>query len=218
MDWSGEWWVLILGPGLVILVVGIVYFTRSRAFRFRSSAAQLGLIALQGLNPISEQDKDKSRLFCRKGKISNLYGDRVRSPSRLLFDFSASAGLSPARANSRETVAAFTAPDGIPDFQLIPASAANVPPPKAGLHNIRLDSDFGRRYSLHAEAESSVRNLFSSVLIDRLIGAASGAEWSVEKAGAWLLVYRNDVMFPPDSITDSLQRAQAVANVFLEAR
>ena len=52
MDWSGGWWRLILGPGLVILVVGIVYFTRSRVSRFRSAAAQVSLIALQGLNPI----------------------------------------------------------------------------------------------------------------------------------------------------------------------
>src|SRR5208282_3872654 len=97
MDWSGEWWVLILGPGLVILVVGVVYFTRSRAFRFRSAAAQLGLIALQGLNPISEEDKKGFNLFSRGsgGQMTNLFGDRVNSASRLLFDFADSFGSSP---------------------------------------------------------------------------------------------------------------------------
>lgn len=219
MDWSGEWWVLILGPGLVILVVGILYFTRSRAFRFRSAAAQLGLIALQGLNPISEQDKNKSSLFSRGsgGKISNLFGDCVKSPSWLLFDFSDSIG-SPAGTNCRETVAAFAAPDGVPDFQLIPVSSANVAPPSPGLQNICLDSEFGRRHSLRAESELSVRNLFTNVLIDRLIAAASRVEWSVEKAGAWLLVYRHNVLFPPQSISESGQRAQAVASVFLAGR
>ena len=56
------------------------------------------------------------------------------------------------------------------------------------------------------------------MLVDRLIAVASGAEWSVEKAGAWLLVYRHNVLFSPQSIAESWQRAQAVANVFLEAR
>jgi hypothetical protein len=219
MDWSGEWWVLILGPGLVILVVGILYFTRSRAFRFRSAAAQLGLIALQGLNPITEQDKNKSNLFSRApgGKISNLFGDRVKNPSRLVFDFFDAAG-SPAGADRKQTVAAFAAADGVPDFQLIPTSSTNAVPPSSGLQNIRLDSDFGRRYSLRAENESAVRILFSDVLVDRLSAAASGAEWSVEKAGAWLLVYRHNVLFPPVSIAESFQGARTVASVFLEVR
>ena len=122
MDWSGEWWVLILGPGLVILVVGILYFTRSRAFRFVPQPPQLGLIALQGLNPITEQDKNKSNLFCKggAGKITNLFGDRVKNPSRLLFDFSDSVG-SAAGTNCTQTVAAFAAPDSVQDFQLIPS-------------------------------------------------------------------------------------------------
>src|SRR5271166_3306069 len=127
MDWSGEWWVLILGPGLVILVVGILYFTRSRAFRFRSAAAQLELIALQGLNPIRDEDKKELNLFSRGsgGKIANLFGDRVNSPSRLLFDFADSFGISPpTNTNCQQTVAAFEAPrDDIPNFQMIPARA-----------------------------------------------------------------------------------------------
>ncbi len=126
MDWSGEWWVLILGPGLVILVVGVLYFTRSRAFRFRSAAAQLDLIALQGLNPISDE-----------------------------------------------------------------ARAGN---------------------------EAAVRAFFNLPFLDRLTASDSEAGWSVEKAGRWLLIYRHNQFFAPDAIPESLQRAQALAKLFLESR
>jgi hypothetical protein len=126
MDWSGEWWVLILGPGLVILVVGILYFTRSRAFRFRSAAAQLGFIALQGLNPISDEEKKGVRLFSESsgGKITNLFGDRIDAPSRLVFDFTTNTP-SPG-AQSAQTVAAFRCSfEDVADFKMIPIDAVD---------------------------------------------------------------------------------------------
>jgi hypothetical protein len=222
MDWSGEWWVLILGPGLVILVVGIFYFTRSRAFRFRSAAAQLGFIALQGLNPISDEDKKGCNLFSRgsAGKITNLFGDRVNSPSRLLFDFADSVGPSPQTiAKCQQTVAAFAAPkDGIPDFQMIPTRAVEGGPLSLGPQPIRFDShpDFGRRYGQCAGNETAIRAFFSLPFFDRLTASDPEAEWSVEKAGRWLLVYRHNQFFAPEAIPESWQRAQALANLFLE--
>jgi hypothetical protein len=223
MDWSGEWWVLILGPGLVILVGGVLYFTRSRAFRFRSAAAQLDLIALQGLNPISDEDKKGFNLFSRGsgGKMTNLFGDRVDSPSRLLFDFADSFGL-PAQdsAKRQQTVAAFAAAkDGIPNFQMTPARALEGAPLISGAPPIRFDShpDFGRRYALRAGNETAIRALFGHSFLDRLTACDPEAGWSVEKAGRWLLVYRHNQFFAPDAIPESWQRAQALASLFLES-
>ncbi len=222
MDWSGEWWVLILGPGLVILVVGILYFTRSRAFRFRSAAAQLELIALQGLNPISDEDKKELNLFSRGrgGRITNLFGDRVKSPSRLLFDFADSVGSSPQTiAKCQQTVAAFEVPtDGIPNFQMIAARALEGAPLSLGPPPMRFDShpDFGRRYALRAGSETAIRAFFNLPFLDRLTASDPDAGWSVEKAGRWLLVYRHNEFFAPDAIPESWQRAQALANLFLE--
>jgi len=221
MDWSGEWWVLILGPGLVILVVGILYFTRSRAFRFRSAAAQLELIALQGLNPISDEDKKGFNLFSRGsgGKMTNLFGDRVNSPSRLLFDFADSFGPAPQTvAKSQQTVAAFETLDGIPNFQMIPAHALGGAPLNVGPPPIRFDShpEFDRRYALRAGNETAIRAFFNPPFLDRLTASDPEAGWSVEKAGRWLLVYRHNQFFAPDAIPESWQRAQALANLFLQ--
>jgi hypothetical protein len=222
MDWSGEWWVLILGPGLVILVVGVLYFTRSRAFRFRSAAAQLEFIALQGLNPISDEDKKGFNLFSRGsgGKIANLFGDRVNSPSRLLFDFTDSFGSSSPQTGVKcqQTVAAFAAPAGIPSFQMIAARALEGAPLSAGPQALRFDSHpgFGRRYALCAGNAAAVRAFFNPSFLDRLAVSDPEAAWSVEKAGQWLLVYRHDQFFAPDAITESWQRAQGLANLFLE--
>jgi hypothetical protein len=222
MDWSGEWWVLILGPGLVILVVGILYFTRSRAFRFRSAAAQLELIALQGLNPISDEDKKELNLFSRGrgGRITNLFGDRVNSPSRLLFDFADSSGPSPQTGTKcQQTVAAFAAPVGIPNFQMIAARALEGAPLSPGSPPMRFDShpDLGRRYALRAGDETAIRAFFNLPFLDRLTASDPEAGWSVEKAGRWLLVYRHNEFFAPDAIPESWQRAQALANLFLES-
>jgi len=222
MDWSGEWWVLILGPGLVILVVGILYFTRSRAFRFRSAAAQLGFIALQGLRPISDEEKKGLNLFSRgmDAKITNLFGDRVDSPSRLLFDFADSVGPSrPASAMTNQTVAAFrTTTDGIPDFRMTPARSIAELPSSASPQQISVDShsDFGRRYSLRGENETAIRAFFNLPFVDRLTTADPEANWSIEKAAGWLLVYRHNVLFPPQAIPESWQTAQGIADLFLE--
>ena len=222
MDWSGEWWVLILGPGLVILTVGILYFTRSRAFRFRSAAAQLGFIALQGLHPISEEDKNKSDFFSKGGKISNLFGDRVHSPSRLIFDWTGALGSSPqTSAKNTQTVAAFAVSgSGIPDFRMSPVDAlggvrANLDP-----QPLHFDShpDFGRRYTLAARNEAAARAFFNLAFLDRLTACDPKAMWSVEKAGSWLLVYRRDFLFPPQSIPESWQNAQALADLFVGPR
>jgi hypothetical protein len=221
MDWSGEWWVLILGPGLVILVAGILYFTRSRAFRFRSGAAQLGLIALQGLNPIGDEDKNGLRLLSRGsgGKITNLFGDRVNAPSRLLFDFADQVGPSAQdTASCNQTVAAFKASDGIPDFQVTPTSAPDVASSSQGPPPISFDShpDFARRYALRAESKEAILAFFSPSFLKRLTASDPEGTWSMEKAGRWLLVYRHNVPFPAQAIPESFQRAESLANLFLE--
>lgn len=219
MDWANEWWVLILGPGLVFLVVGFFYFTRSRAFTFRSAAAQLGLIALQGLNPICEEEKRLLTVFSGgSAKITNLFGDRVNSPSRLLFDL-ANSGAAQALTPSNQTVAAFAAPERIPDFQIVPATldgAAATPGPPP----LQFDShaDFGRRYSLHVNDEISVRAFFTPSRLDCLMGFDPGLNWSIEKTAHWLIVYRQNVLLSTTAIPDAWQKAQALANLFLEPR
>jgi len=224
MDWSGEWWVVILGAGLVFIVAGTLYLTRSRAFTFRSAAAQLGFIDLQGLNPFSDEEKKGMNLFSRGsgGKTANMFGDRVASPSLLLFDFAYNFALPPhPSARYNQTVAAFKAPvEGIPDFQMTPATALDGAGPQVGPQAIRFDShpDFGQRYCLRAGTEAAVRAFFGSSFLDRLMTSDPAADWSVEKAGRWLLVYRHNALFSPKAIPESWQHAQALANLFLEPR
>ncbi|MFZ1916624.1 MAG: hypothetical protein WAU58_03555 [Terriglobales bacterium] len=180
-------------------------------------------IALQGLNPISDEDKTGLNLFSRGsgGKITNLFGDRVNLPSRLLFDFADSFGPSvQPGAKCQQTVAAFAAPtDGIPNFQMISARTLEDAPLISGPQPIRFDShpDFGRRYALRAGDETAVRAFFNLPFLDRLTASDPEAAWSVEKAGRWLLVYRHNQLFAPDAIPESWQRSQALANLFLDS-
>jgi hypothetical protein len=221
MDWSGEWWVLILGPGLIILVVGILYFTRSRAFRFRSSTAQLGFIALQGLNPISDEEKQKFSLFSRGagGKITNLFGDRIDSPSKLIFDFAANVGSPPSPCN--QTVAAFhVSSDGTPDFQMIPVSVSDRISPGAARQAIRFEScpDFAARFQVYGDNEAAIRAFFTSNLVSHLANFNADTDCVIEKAGRWLILYRPNVLIPPDKIFESWQQLQSLAAPILETR
>jgi hypothetical protein len=224
MDWTGEWWVVILGAGAIFLVVGALYLTRSRAFRLRSAAAQLGFISLQGLNPFSDEEKKALNLFSRgdDGEMVNLFGDRFDSPSMLLFDFVYSFGVPPnPSVRYSQTAAAFKVHgDGVPDFQMIPATALDATTPKVSPPAIRFDShpDFAKRYCLRGEDETAVHAFFGSALLDRLTASDAAADWSVEKSGSWLIVYRHDGLFAPKAIPESWQHAQEVANLFLESR
>jgi len=149
-----------------------------------------------------------------------MFADRLDSPSTLLFDFGYRFGL-PLLAGIRynQTVAAFSARlTGVTDFQLTPATALDRTAPKLGLQAIRFDShpDFGQRYWLRADDETAARAFFSSSFLDRLALSDPPANWSVEKAGRWLLVYRHNVVFSPKAILESWQYARGLANLFLE--
>jgi hypothetical protein len=222
MDWSGEWWVVILGPGLVFLVIGILYFTRSRAFTFRSAAAQLGFVAFQGPNPSSAEVRKGFDLFSRgsDGKTANMFADHFSTPSMLLFDFSYQSGLPPqAGARFNQTVAAFAVHlPGVPDFQMTAATALDGPVPAPPAIHLDSHPDFARKYRLRAADEAAVRAFFSGPFLDRLTASDPAATWSVEKAGPWLIVYHHNLLFPPKTIPESWQFVHELANLFLAPR
>jgi len=204
----------------VILVVGILYFKRSRAFRFRSAAAQLGFIALEGRNPITDEEKRRFGLLSRSGgKITNLFGDRIDSPSKLILDFAATMGSPPLECN--QTVAAFrVSSDAIPDFQIIPVSMFGRIAPDAGRQAIPFESypDFRARFRVYGENEAAIRSFLSSGLLNHLASSEAGSDCVIEKAGRWFIFYRHNVVIPPDKLFDSWQQLQSLASPLLAAR
>lgn len=118
-----------------------------------------------------------------------------------------------------QTVTAFAAPaDSTPDFRMTPADALDGTPMASDTTPIHLDSasDFGHRYLLHAKDEIAIRAFFSPSFVERLTASDPEANWSIEKAGRWLLVYRHNALFPPQAIPEKWQQAQALAKLFLE--
>ncbi len=195
MDWSGPWWLLVLGFGLALLIGLAVYAARTRRSGLSSAAAQLGLNPLLDPDPFSAEEKKGFNLFSRGygGKWINVFVDNEEVPSTLFFDFSYRFGLRfVASRKYYQSVAAFSARlSSLPDFQLTPATALERVASKLGLQAIQFESrpEFGKKYWLRASDEIAIRALFTDTFIDRLSTTDPRAAWYVEKSGGWLLVY-----------------------------
>ncbi len=220
MDWSGPWWLLILGLGFGLLIGAVVYARRSRRSGLGSSAAQLGLRELNRTPPFSNEEKKGFNLFSRgyAGKWTNIFADNPEMPSALFFDFSYRFGLRfIASVTHSQSVAAFSARvTGLPDFQLTPATSLERVAPKLGLQALRFESrpEFGKRYWLRSTQEIAARALFTNTFIDRLASIDPQGRWYVEKSGQWLLVYRHGTLAPPD-LRSFWQTSGMIGDLFL---
>ncbi len=222
MNWSGEWWIGVLGGALALLIGTVLYARRTRKSAFRSVAAHIGLSAFDCPNTFRKEERRALTLFSRGygGKQTNMVADRPDPPSMLLFDFGYKFGL-PIIAHVRynQTVAAFSARlTDIPDFQMTPVTVLDRAAPKLGLQAIGFDShpDFATRYWLRAKDETAVRAFFSSSFLDRLKASDPAANWSVEKAGRWLIIYCHNALLPSKAIPEFWRTAHGMARVFLD--
>jgi hypothetical protein len=224
MDWSGPWWLFVLGSGVALLLGAAVYASRSRRSAFGSTAAQLGLRVFNGPAPFSNEEKKGLNLFSRgyAGKWSNMFVDNPEMPSALFFDFSYRFGLRLiASVGYSQSVAAFSARlTSLPDFQLTPATSLERLAPKLRPQALRFESrpEFGRKYCLRASDEIAARALFTEAFIDRLSITDPKAAWYVEKSGRWLLVYLHGKSCAPSGFTDFFQACRTMADLFLTPR
>jgi hypothetical protein len=220
MDWSGPWWLLVLGFGLALLIGAAVYASRSRRSGFRSAAAQVGFSEFNGPTPFGPDERKGLNLFSRGygGKFANMFADNLETPSALFFDFTYRFGLRLiASVGYKQTVAAFSArTTSLPDFKLMPATSLDRLAPMLGLQAIRFESrpEFGKRYWLRASDEIPVRALFNDTFLDRLSIADPKATWYVEKNGRWLPVYHHGKSVTPPALPQFFQAAKAMAELF----
>ncbi len=215
-DW---FWILLLAFGVVVLVGARVFGARSRRKAFCAAAAGLGLGMSQKTRPISRRESKKFNLFSRGNsrKWINICSDPIGS--RLLFDFRYVFGI-PLIASRRyaQTVAAFSVGrSGLPDFQLTPATSLDRIVPKLGFKAIRNERhpEFNKRYWLRGDQDFQIGALFTDQLIDRLTSLDCRGEYSIEKGGDWLIVYRHDVLVSPESIADFWKFAEQLAGLFV---
>ena len=215
-DW---FWISLLALGAVVLVGASVYAARSRRKAFRAAAAALGLIAPKKTRPISKRESKKFNLFSRgnSGKWMNICSDPIGS--RLLFDFRYVFSI-PLIASRRyaQTVAAFSVGiSGLPDFQLTPSTSLDRIAPKLGFKAIRNEHhpEFNKRYWLRGDEDFQISALFTDQLVDRLASLDRRAEYSIEKGGDWLIVYRHGVLMNPAAIADFWNFAEQLAELFV---
>jgi hypothetical protein len=218
-----EWfWIGVLALGPVTLVGVRIYAARSRRKAFRSAAVAIGLDAFPKTRPIPRRTSKKFNLFSRgnSGRGINICSDQI--VSRLLFDFRYVFGI-PLIASRRyaQTVAAFSVGiAGLPDFQLTPATRLDRVAPKLGFKAIRSDRrpEFNKRYWLRSDEDFRVSALFTDQLIDHLASIDLRAEYSIEKGGDWLILYRHGVLTSPASLADFWRSAERLAALFVRLK
>jgi len=137
----------------------------------------------------------------------------------MLFDFRYVFGI-PLIASRRyaQTVAAFSVGlTGLPDFQLTPATSLDRMAPRLGFKAIRIERhpEFNKHYCLRGDEDFQIGALFTNQLIDRLASLDRRAEYSIEKGGDWLIVYRHGVLARPASIADFWNFAEQLAELFV---
>jgi hypothetical protein len=224
MDWSGPWWLIVLGFALALLIGTAVYARRSRRSGFFGAAARLGLAPFLGPVPFNPEERKGFNLFSRgySATWTNLMVDNPDVPSALLFDFSYRFGLRIiASVGYSQTVAAFSARlTSLPDFQLTPTTSLERMAPKLGLQGLYFESrpEFRKRYWLRARDEISVRAIFTDTRIDHLAASDPQAMWYVEKIGRWLLVYSHGRTYSPADLPGFFVAARAMADLFLATR
>jgi hypothetical protein len=224
MDWSGPWWLVVLGLGLALLIGVAFYARRSRTSKLGSVAAQLGFRAFSAPPPFSPEERKGFNLFSRgyAGRRSNMFADNPEAPSTLFFDFNYRFGLRfVASVGYHQTVAAFpVCLTNLPDFQLTPATSLDRMAPKLGLQAIRFESrpEFGKKYWLRAVDEIAARALFTDAFLDRLSTADPNAAWHLEKSGGWLIIYQHGKSCAPPALAHFLQASRILADLFLIPR
>jgi hypothetical protein len=105
----------------------------------------------------------------------------------------------------------------LPDFQLTPATSLDRIAPKLGFKAIRNERqpEFNKRYWLRGDEDFQIGALFTDQLIDRLASLDPRAEYSIEKGGGWLIVYRHAVLMTPASIAYFWNFAEQIAELFV---
>jgi hypothetical protein len=215
-DW---FWIGLLGFGVAVLVGASIYGAHSRRKAFQSAAMSLGLELFLKQRPFTKEESKKFKLFSRgnSGKWVNVWSNQPGT--RLLFDFRYVFGI-PLLAARRyaQTVAAFAAGiTGLPDFQLTPATSLDRFAPKLGFKAIRNDRrpEFSKRYWLRSDQEFEVSALFTEALIDQLALLDRRAEYSIEKGGHWVIVYRHGLTVSPVALVDFWKNAERLAALFV---
>lgn len=131
-----------------------------------------------------------------------------------VFDFEYTTGGGKSRTRHSQTVAAFELPGGaLPLFELFPERFYHAFAEGLGYKDIDFDGQqaFNESYRLLGQDEAAVRRAFKPNIVARL-GELPG--WTLEGAGATLLVYRPDATVPASELAAFLETGRALAGLF----
>jgi len=78
-----------------------------------------------------------------------------------------------------------------------------------------MSTEFNKRYWLRGDKDFQISALFTDQLVDRLASLDRRAEYSIEKGGDWLIVYRHGVVMSPAAIADFWNFAEQLGELFV---
>lgn len=212
---------------VVAILIAAWYFESNRRNRLGKVAQHIGLTFEPGQQRLPQfLDMADFYLFSQgQPLIQNLMrGGRIKD--RILvfnYTFEATQGFEGRREipsvtdegtilTHMQTVVAFHEITPLPHFDLSPNDGSKRTL-NADFRTVVFDDlpEFSQNYRLAAREERKVRSLFTSDLLAYL---ADNPDWSIESRGDRILFYQKDRRINPDLITDYIDQAHALLDLF----
>lgn len=218
MDWSSPWlWIPVLTVGIG-LAIGIRIYNRVTRKKLITKFVRTSRFERVKEKPFSRDESKLLPLFQRGN--SGRFVDVLRDDSgMLLFDYRYRFGMpGVASVIYTQTVAALPVVDGsIPDFQLAPKQFLDKVGTRLGVKAISLKAfpNFSAQRWLRGIDTFAVENKFTHVapIIEQLDPTA---QWSIDKCGNWILVYRHASTVSPSQLSGFAEFARKIAQVLVQ--
>jgi carbonic anhydrase len=216
---EGTWFAVITVVAIIAVLAISASLAKKRAAALQKAAATLGF-SFERKGAAFRKELNSGLHLLNLGRNVSL-DNVMRSPDGLiLFDYQYLEGEARSGRNITQTVAAFVFPAAtLPDFHLGPDNLLRKVAGVFGYRSIRFDShpDFDKRFALRGRDEAAVRALFVAPLLDYFQSLPAKPAWSVEGAGAWLLVYQAGKKVKPDELQAFVDAASSTARVIARA-
>lgn len=229
---------------ITVLVIAVVLFliywylislpqrrrSKKLSEALRKAGLEISFIYQGNHDPFEEKDFPRQQLPLLwtgdRSKFSNVMQGLSSLGKTYLFEFSYETGNGDSLSTYTQTVTAFFLPGvSLPAFSIRPAKILQKIVPLTILQSANnalwnnemiFDSHptFSRAYQLKGPDEAALHSLFRPALLEYCEALPTNERWSTDGSGQWLIVFRDNVLIPPEALSTFLRQTVEIASLF----